>query len=85
MEFAAGADAKVTFASNTTGRLMLDSAATFTGTVAGFGSGDTLDICGVIVMCGCFGSPLVIQIVQSFQLFHPSSIDSCKPSPMTPR
>jgi VCBS repeat-containing protein len=43
LEFGAASDANVSFADGTTGTLLLEQSLGFSGTVAGFGAGDTLD------------------------------------------
>jgi hypothetical protein len=47
MEFAAASDANVQFTSTASGRLVLDDASHFTGTVTGFTFGDTIDLAGI--------------------------------------
>jgi hypothetical protein len=44
LEFGAASDANVTFADGALGNLILDQSLGFSGTVAGFGAGDTLDL-----------------------------------------
>jgi hypothetical protein len=44
LEFAAGSDAVVSFDAGASGTLKLDRSAGFTGTLAGFGAGDALDL-----------------------------------------
>jgi hypothetical protein len=44
LEFGAASDANVSFADGTTGSLLLEQSLGFSGTVAGFGAGDTLDL-----------------------------------------
>ncbi|MFI4948387.1 MAG: hypothetical protein ACHQC9_06265, partial [Alphaproteobacteria bacterium] len=44
LEFAAGSDAAVTFDAGASGTLKLDQSADFTGTIAGLGAGDVLDL-----------------------------------------
>jgi hypothetical protein len=44
LEFAAASDANVSFANGALGNLILDQSLGFSGTVAGFGAGDTLDL-----------------------------------------
>jgi hypothetical protein len=48
LEFGAGSDQHVTFADGAAGRLTLDDSAGFTGTVSGFGAGDSLDLGDVV-------------------------------------
>jgi len=47
MEFGGASDANVQFTSNVSGTLVLDDASHFTGTVTGFGFGDTIDLVGI--------------------------------------
>jgi Ca2+-binding RTX toxin-like protein len=47
MEFGGASDANVQFTSTAIGTLKLDDASHFTGTVTGFGFGDTIDLVGI--------------------------------------
>jgi hypothetical protein len=48
LEFAAASDANVSFDNGTAGNLILDQSLGFGGTVAGFGTGDTLDLGDIV-------------------------------------
>jgi Ca2+-binding RTX toxin-like protein len=47
MEFVAASDAIVQFSGSSSGTLVLDDVAHFTGSVTGFGQGDTIDLSGI--------------------------------------
>jgi hypothetical protein len=47
LEFGGSSNATVTFSGSTAGKLILDDAAHFTGTVGGFSLGDTIDLKGI--------------------------------------
>ena len=47
MEFGGASDANVQFTSAASGKLVLDDASHFTGTVTGFSFGDTIDLAGI--------------------------------------
>jgi VCBS repeat-containing protein len=48
LELGAASSVDTTFAANATGTLKLDAASSYTGTVSGFGEGDTLDLADLI-------------------------------------
>ena len=68
MELAGASDAHVQFTSTLVGKLVLDDAAHFTGTVTGFGAGDTIDLVGITPASVSVSGHLISYGTGSFEL-----------------